>query len=395
MIGDGWDGDPAIRPGEIEDAALDRPRRVAVVTGSRADYGLLRPVMRAIAGHPSLELLTIAAGSHLVLPGLTFRDVKADFEIFDSIPMQAAGRTGRAADVEAIGAGVSRFGRSFERIAPDWVVVLGDRIEAFAAATAGAIGGRALCHIHGGDRAEGVSDESMRHAITKLAHLHCAATERSAERIRRMGERAEMVRVTGSPAIDELGAIEPLDDRVYEELGSPDTVVLFHPIGRHAEEEESAACAILEAVRGRRVVALAPNLDPGRQGIVRALQLSEVRSIEHLPRSRFVGLLKRVAGAGGVLVGNSSAGLIEASALGVRVVDVGDRQAGRETPAGVVHVAREHADAIGSGIRRALAAEIGSAGHPYGDGRAGARIAEALAGIDPLDTGLLRKRCVY
>src|ERR1043165_4317921 len=120
------------------------PLRIAVVTGSRAEYGLLKPVMRAVQARSDLELLVIAAGSHLVLPSLTFRDVKHDFEVADSVPMQVAGKTGRIEDAESVARGIGRFARSFERLAPNWVVVLGDRIEAFAAASAATLGGVAL-----------------------------------------------------------------------------------------------------------------------------------------------------------------------------------------------------------------------------------------------------------
>ncbi len=120
----------------------NRPWRVAVVTGTRAEFGLLKPIMRAIDSHPKLELLVIAAGSHLIQPAETFRDVKAAFDIADSVPMQVAGRTGRYEDAEAVGHGVGRFARSFQRLNLDLVVVLGDRIEPFAAASAAVTGHR-------------------------------------------------------------------------------------------------------------------------------------------------------------------------------------------------------------------------------------------------------------
>ena len=132
MIGDGWASTDEERRRDARPTA-DRPRRIAVVTGTRAEFGLLTPVMHAIKDRADCELLVIAAGSHLVQPGVTFREVKAKFEVADSIPMQTAGKVGRWHDVESLGKGISRFGRSFERIRPDWVVVLGDRIEAFAA----------------------------------------------------------------------------------------------------------------------------------------------------------------------------------------------------------------------------------------------------------------------
>src|SRR5690606_28582303 len=270
MIGDGWTDTNEQRARDARPTP-DRPRRVAVVTGTRAEFGLLAPVMEAVRDRPDCELLVIAAGSHLVAPALTLREVKARFPVADSIPMQTAGKVGRAHDVEALGKGVGRFGRSFDRLRPDWVVVLGDRIEAFAAASAASVGGFAVAHLHGGDRAEGVADEAMRHAITKLAHLHLPATEASAERVRRMGEPDANTIVVGSPAVDGLAAIEPTGDGAFAELGSPRAVVLFHPVGRTDELEEHAAHAVFEALEGVPTLALHPNLDPGRNGIMRAL----------------------------------------------------------------------------------------------------------------------------
>jgi len=372
-----------------------RPLRVAVVTGSRAEFGLLRPVMNAVEAHPQLDLMVIAAGAHLIQPAETFREVKACFDIADSIPMQVAGRTGRYEDAEAVGKGVGRFARSFDRLRPDWIVLLGDRIEPFAAASAAAVMGLAIAHIHGGDRAEGVADESMRHAISKLAHLHFPATQQSAERLIRMGEKPEFVRVVGSPAIDALGAIPPLGDALYAELGSPLVVFLMHPVGRHAEQEEAAAGQVLSALAGERVLALHPNHDPGREGILRAIEHAKVSSRPHLPREHFVGLLERLArDAEGLLVGNSSAGLIEAAALRLPVVDVGPRQNGRERAGNAVH-ALESAQGVREALASARAMDRAKLTHPYGDGRAGERVAEALATTDPGDARVRRKLCTY
>ncbi|TVQ62161.1 MAG: UDP-N-acetylglucosamine 2-epimerase (hydrolyzing) [Phycisphaerales bacterium] len=406
MISQGWSGEePAIRPEHGSPAS--GPRRVAVVTGTRAEFGLLAPVMRAVEAEPRLELAIVASGTHLLPPALTFREVKEAFpdRIADAVPMQTPGRRTRADDVRAVGVGIARFGRSFERLRPDWVLVLGDRIEAFAAASAASIGGYAVAHVHGGDRAEGVADEAMRHAITKLSHLHLAATETSADRLRRMGERAEDVHTVGSPAADGLAGIEPASDAAYDELGRPEIVVLFHPIGRHDEEEELSASNVLEAAcaASERVLALMPNHDAGRTGVARALEAAaapgaspRVRLLEHLPRGQFVALLKRLAGdPRGVLVGNSSSGLIEASVLGLAAVDIGPRQGGRERPGSVVHTPSDHPERIAGAIREARAMDRGRSRHPYGDGQAGARIAALLATADPRDPARLRKRCAY
>jgi len=395
VIGDGWDGDGGERPGP---RVPDGRRHIAVVTGSRAEFGLLRPVMHAVAARPELQLMVIAAGSHLISPALTFRDVKAEFAIADSVPMQLAGRTGRAEDALAVARGVARFTRSFVALAPDWVVVLGDRIEAFAAASAASIGGWALAHLHGGDRAEGIADEAMRHAISKLAHVHLAATEASAERLRRMGERPECVHVIGSPAIDDLAGFPEATDSLASSWDEPDTVVLMHPVGRTAEAEEAAMHALLAAClsAGRRPLVLHPNHDAGRNGIMRAIQASGLRAAEHLPRPSFVGLLKRLARRGGVMVGNSSSGLIEAAALGVPVVDIGARQSGRERTASAVHVALEFEADIARGINAALALPRPAVpDHPYGDGHAGKHAAAILSDTDPRDARLLRKHNTY
>lgn len=393
MIGDGWDDAPSVRPSSEDAGERSDRRRVLVVTGSRAEFGLLRPVMLAIHAQPSLELAVVAAGSHLILPAETFREVKSHFKIADIVPMQVAGKTGRDEDVESVARGIARFGRVFTKLRPDWVVVLGDRIEAFAAAAAASIGGFALAHIHGGDRAEGVADEAMRHAITKLAHLHFAATEQSAERIRKMGERPESVIVSGSPAVDGLAAMPGMDDAAFEALGRPSTVFLMHPVGRAAEVEEADAARVLATIGVDGVLALSPNHDAGRNGIMQALKEWGGRTVDHLPREQFVGLLKRIASERGVFVGNSSAGLIEAAVLGVPVVDIGRRQAGRERPAGVMHIDTP----VETDLVRAISAARTAAAspHPYGDGHAGERIAANLARVDPGTPSLLRKHNSY
>lgn len=396
MIGDGWASTKDERARDAR-ASSENRRRIAVVTGTRADFGLLVPVVEAIRDRSDCELLVIAAGAHLVQPGLTFREVKAKFDVADSIPMQTAGRVGRWHDVESLGKGISRFGRSFERIRPDWVVVLGDRIEAFAAASAASVGGLALAHIHGGDRAEGVADEAMRHAITKLAHLHLPATETSAERIRKMGEPGNAVEVVGSPAIDGLDAIQVMDDAAYQELGSPKFVVLMHPTGRVDEIEEHGTNELLAALGDAPMLALHPNFDPGRDGVMRALLDAQgsVRVRDHLERSVFVSLLKRVAAEGGALVGNSSAGLIEAAAIGCLSVDIGDRQGGRERAAGWTEWAHEDAESVREAVQVVTDVGRSRGDHPFGDGQAGVRIARVLAERDPHVGGLTRKRCVY
>lgn len=387
--------------------------RVAVVTGTRAEFGLLRPVMHAIRKHKRLELLAVAAGAHFLPPARTIREVEAEFDVAARVPMQRtttghshAGKTSRAADAESLGRGVSGFARAFKRLKPDWVVVLGDRIEAFAAASAASIAGIAVCHIHGGDRAEGVADEAMRHAISKLAHLHCAATRQSAERLVKMGEKPGHVHVTGSPALDGLDKIKPMSRAALRELGDPGVVLLMHPAGLASEAEEMLWGAIAgmtarRAARGKGVLWLNPNHDPGREAIIEGILTSlwpdGCTRIAHLPRESFVALLKALARRGGALVGNSSAGLIEAAATGIRVYDLGPRQRGRESHPNVRRL-EDATDALAFWARidrNRSSARPRTASGASRQGRASAQIAALLAQTDPREERLLRKHNAY
>ncbi len=387
------------------------PRRVCVVTGSRAEFGLLTPVLRAIEDHPRLERVVVVCGSHLLAPAYTAREVEAQFPVAARVAMQDPGASAgitRLADAAATGRGTEGLARAFASIAPDWVVVLGDRIEAFAAAAAASIGGIGVAHIHGGDRAEGIADEAMRHAITKLAHLHLAASATSAGRIERMGEPRERIRLVGSPAIDGLDDFPALDDADAAALGDPSCIVLIHPSGLPEERERALVGAVSAAVDGviaGNVLCLAPNHDPGREIVVGELfdrsnrpeSMSRWTAVEHVPRPTFIALLKRLAqNPRGVLVGNSSSGLIEAAAVGLPVVNVGPRQAGRERPDNVTDAPEDRlADlpAIIDAARNASRSRWKP--HPFGDGTAGERIAAALAEIDPRDPGFIRKRNSY
>lgn len=373
---------------------MNTPRRIAVATGSRAEFGLLSPVMRAIGDHPDLDLRVLVAGAHLLAPELTVREVEASFEVAGRIPMQEPGETSRARDAAALGRGVSGFAAWLDAETVDIVLVLGDRIEAFAAAAAASVAGVRVAHMHGGDRAPGIADEAMRHAITKLAHIHLPATEQSAGRIAAMGEDPARIHVVGSPAVDGLAEITAMSNEAFAALGAPEIVVLQHPLGRGVDLEQAVATRVIEACRrAGRVLAIHPNHDPGREGIVTAIRDAGLGECAHLPRPDFVGLLRRAR----LLVGNSSAGLIECAALGVSSVNVGTRQDGRERPDNVLDVPDPAAD-DGAGFDAAIAAGLArrpdAARHPFGDGSAGRRTAAVLAEFNG-DAHPLAKRSTF
>ena len=356
-------------------------RTIAVVTGTRAEFGLLETVMRAIAAHPKLQLRTVVAGMHLVSG--TWRDVRdAGFTIDARVRLQRSGHTGRAADVAGLGRGVAGFGSVFDEMQPDIVLVLGDRIEAMAAATAASVGGFVLAHVHGGDRAEGVADEAMRHAISKLSHLHFPATVQSARRLIRMGEKTDAVFNVGSPAVDGLRSVEPGAE-------TRELIVMQHPIGASDRDEAKWMRQTLKAsasVRGKRMV-MGPNCDPGCAGIQKAIRT--VDTVGHLPRSDFLAAL---AGAR-VIVGNSSAGLIEAAVLKTPCVNIGPRQNGREKPPNVVDCDYGEAS-VARAIHKAMKLDLRRMRHPYGEGHTGRRIADELSHVN-LGPDTTRKRNAY
>ncbi len=360
---------------------MSEPRLIAIVTGTRAEYGLLAPVIRAVRERDGLTLRLIATGMHLVRG--TERYITEDgFTIDARVPMQIKDQLGRAADVRALGRGVTGLGEDFYVHRPDFVVVLGDRIEAFAAAAAAAVGGARVAHIHGGDRAEGIADESIRHAISKMAHVHFAATHQSRMRLIKMGEHESHVFNTGSPAIDTLEHIEPAED-------APQVIVMQHPVGEDDEDERRWMTQTLEATAGMERLVMAPNADAGSEGVREALRRAGVEPVEHMQRDRFLSLLMGAR----VIVGNSSAGLIEASALRTPCVNVGPRQAGREKPTSVVDC-EYGLENVRAAITTAGQLNLAGLRHPYGDGTAGLKIAEQLATLDLKDVPL-RKHNAY
>ena len=364
-------------------------RRVVVVTGSRSEFGLLCSTLDALHAHTGIECALVVAGSHLIGPKPTVHEVQSRYAVDGVVPMQldSEPRT-RGSDAFAFARGVKGFTDVFIDLEPDFVLILGDRIEIFAAASAAGLLGVRVAHVHGGDVAIGVADESMRHATTKLAHLHLPATRVSAERILAMGERPDSVHVVGSPAIDGLDSISALDDERWAALGSPEFLVQMHPIGVSDEFERTQLHSLLESLsRSGRVVVMAPNCDPGSDGIRSAILDSGLPLIEHLPRHEFIGLLRRIS----VLVGNSSAGLLECAAMGVPALDVGDRQAGRERGANVRHVDSVTGPDFDAVLTEIMDAPRPSADTRFGTGRTGSTIAELLARIDPDDLPV-RKR---
>lgn len=372
------------------------------------------PTLRAIASRPSLQLQIVATGMHLSGDhGKTIRSIRKSGWRIDAVApwsgKHLASQTGNAA---------AKLGDVFAKLKTDVVLVVGDRVEAFAAATAGHLCGLVVAHVHGGDRALGQVDDALRHAITKLSHVHFAATAGSAERILKLGEDRWRIHRVGAPGIDGIRetAFPPLEETRKAERGRQNgksqslipalsrkergkfALLVLHPTSGDARVEKSRAEMVLAATRDiafDRVVIVYPNNDPGSGGIIKCWRghARDARLEIHrdVPRNEFLGLMRDAA----VLVGNSSSGIIEAASFGTPVVDIGPRQQGRERSENVTNVPFDPVK-----IRRALEKHW-NGGKPkrftgrnvYGGGAAG-KIAAVLADLQ-IGQALIRKLIAY
>jgi GDP/UDP-N,N'-diacetylbacillosamine 2-epimerase (hydrolysing) len=378
-------------------------RTICVVTGTRADFGLLRGVIEGIAGHDALTLRLLVTGSHLsAAHGETWREIEdagftADAKIDLAIGDDSA--TGIAASMARA---VSGFADAYARLRPDVVVLLGDRYEILAAASAALVACIPVMHLHGGEVTEGAIDDAMRHAITKLSHLHCVATQDAERRVRQLGEQPERVFRVGGLGVDAIRRLSLLSKEALEaSLGFPflarNLLVTFHPVTLEAADSVQQVDALLAALsecEDTRLVITLPNADAGNREIAQRLEAfvathPQARLVASLGQLRYLSCMRLVD----AVVGNSSSGLLEAPSLGVATIDIGDRQAGRPRASSVIHCAPTR-EAIRDALQRAYAPEfratLASTRNPYGDGGAADRIVDLLATQD-LD-GLARKR---
>src|SRR6266850_1921802 len=380
------------------------PRRIEAVTVSRSDYGHLRPVLEGIRRAPDLELVLFVAGMHLDANfGSTAREIEADgFVIAERIAMLEPGDSPEAI-ATSTGRGVEGFARAFARRRPDLVVVLGDRFEMLAAAVAALPFALPVAHIHGGEVSEGAMDNQIRHAITKLAHLHFASAEPHARRIAAMGEEPWRIHTVGAPGLDRLATTEPLSRAALaRELGLPEAgpwlLVTFHPVTLEYRDTAAHIDELLAAIEKTDgfIVITYPNADTSGRLIVERIEEFAGRHPRRCRLARSLGerLYLSLLGHADLMIGNSSSGLIEAPSFGLPVVNVGARQRGRLRGANVIDVEPSREDIL-RGIEAAQApafrARARAAANPYGDGRAAPRIVEVLRAI-PIDARLVQKR---
>jgi UDP-hydrolysing UDP-N-acetyl-D-glucosamine 2-epimerase len=374
-----------------------RKRRVCVVLVDRANYGRMKPVMKAIAGHRDLELQVLAAGT-MVLErfGNAVKVVEQDgFKIVGKIYMELEGST-PATMAKSVGFGIVEFVNEFLRIEPDIVLLIGDRYEALAAAIAAGYMNICIAHIQGGE-VSGSIDESARHAISKFAHFHFPSTNRSAEFLVRMGEDPHTILGVGCPS-SELARLldQDLSDGFVNSKGSgalidmaePFLLVLFHPTTTEYGGERQQMAELLSGLDEvkKQTILLWPNIDAGSDHVSKAIRVFRdqnkpdgwLRTLVNLPPEQYLQVLANAACA----VGNSSSFVRDAGYFGTPVVLVGNRQDGREHDAHLMRVQPARLQII-SAVRYQLTNGRYAPSSLYGDGYVGGRIAQALATLEP------------
>ncbi|HWA70580.1 MAG TPA: UDP-N-acetylglucosamine 2-epimerase [Rhizomicrobium sp.] len=378
-------------------------RKICVVTGTRAEYGLLRWAIQGIEDAPDLTLQLAVTGMHLSPEfGLTWREIERDgFTITRRVEMLLSSDTA-AGVAKSMGMGMIGFADAFQDLKPDLLLVLGDRFEILAAASAAMIARIPIAHISGGEATEGLIDEAIRHSITKMSHLHFVAAEEYRRRVIQLGETPQRVFTVGGLGIDNIKRLQLLDRTALEasldfKLGKRNLLVTFHPV---TLEESSAGdqmgelLAALDSLNDTHIVFTMPNADTeGRVlfDMINAFVASHAnaRAYPSLGQLRYLSCIAQFDG----VVGNSSSGLTEVPSFRKGTVNIGDRQRGRIKAPSVIDCAPRKADilaAIGKLQSSTFQALLEDVRNPYGEGGASEAIVAELRRADL--AGILKKR---
>lgn len=382
-------------------------RKICVVTGTRAEYGLLKPVMEAIKKSKNLNLQVLVTGTHLVPKfGETIKEIKKDGFTISEKAVMTTKKDSPEAMAESIGKGIVGMVKVFKKIKPDIVLVLGDRIEALAASIAAVYMQIAVAHIHGGDSPQAGLDEYTRHAITKISHIHFPATKKSAERIIKMGEDKKRVFIVGAPALgtilkEKLISLQEIAKKYHLILKKPILLVVQHPVTTEVEDAARQIKETLEALKEEKyqTIIIYPNADAGGRKIITIIEKYRkypfFKIYKSLAHRDYLSLMK----ISSVMIGNSSSGIIESPSFKLPVINIGPRQCGRERADNIIDVDYKKED-IKKAIEKALynkkfKDKVRKCKSPYdGEGKAGLRIAKILSTIR-IDKKLFQKKLTY
>jgi len=375
-------------------------RQICVVTSSRADYNLLAPPMRLIRGDASLDLQVIVTGMHLTTEfGFTYRRIEQEgFPVTARVESSLRGDD-VASVTKSIGYGVIGFADVLQRLRPNILMVLGDRYEIFAAAQAGVIARVPIAHLCGGDTVDGAFDEGIRHAITKMAHLHFVTNDIAARRLRQLGENPEHIHMVGNPGLDQIRQVKRMPQHeTFQALGIParahNLLVTFHPETLAMEGSltrlDELLAALGELGSDYSLVFTGPNSDSEGRSFARRMEAFVGEHENAILRTSIGQKLYLSALAHcDAIVGNSSSGIYEAPSLKTPSVNIGDRQNGRMKAESVIDCPAERAE-IARAIMRAISLDCSGVKNPHGDGHSAPRIVEVLK-VLPDPAALLRK----
>jgi UDP-hydrolysing UDP-N-acetyl-D-glucosamine 2-epimerase len=367
-------------------------RTICIITGSRAEYGLLYWLMKEIGEDPNLVLQIIATGMHLSPEfGLTYRVIEEDgFSIDEKVEVLLSGDT-PVSIAKSMGLGIIGFADAFKRLDPDIVVVLGDRYEIFAACAAALPLRKPIAHIHGGEATKGLIDDALRHSITKMAHIHFTSTEQSRNRVIQMGENPKMVFCYGAPGLDNIERLDLLGRQALEEelnfkLGDTNLLVTYHPVtleNNSAELQFRELLASLDHFNGTKLIFTRANADTEGRIINRMIDDYVSRNngraiaFDSLGQCKYLSTLKHVQ----MVIGNSSSGIIEVPSFKIPTVNIGDRQGGREKGQTVIQCDPQKESilrALQKGFSKEFRDTIKQEDNPYGDGQTSPRIKNKL-----------------
>jgi len=377
-------------------------RKVCVITGTRAEYGLLRWVMQGIKNAPELELQIIATGMHLSPEfGLTYKAIEQDgLHIDRKVEMLTSSDTA-VGMAKSMGLGLIGFADAIYELQPDLIVVLGDRFEILAAVTAALCARIPVLHMHGGEVTEGALDESLRHAITKMSHVHCVAIEEYRQRVIQLGERPDQVHCVGGLGVDAIKQTKLLGRTELEatldfKFKEKNLLITFHPAtleDASAGSQMDELLAALEGLHDTGLIFTLPNADVGGRELIAMVKAfvathPNARAYLSLGHQRYLSCMAQCDG----VVGNSSSGLLEAPTLKKGTINIGDRHLGRQQATSVINCRSQRGE-ISAALKMLYSpvfhSSLSGVVNPYGDGGASARVVNIIKALKLDD--LIRK----
>lgn len=377
-------------------------RKICIITGTRAEYGLLRWVMQGIKDCPDFRLQIIASGMHLSPEfGLTYHAIEQDgFKIDRKVEMLISSDT-PVGIAKSMGLGMISFADALFELQPDLIVVLGDRFEIFSAVSAALVARIPVAHLHGGETTEGAFDEALRHSITKMSHLHFVATDSYRQRVIQLGEHPDSVFMVGGLGVDGINNLQLLERGALErelnfKLGPKNLLVTFHPVTLEAHTAEYQLNELLNALaelRDTHLIFTLPNADSGSRKLIDMVQkfVSENQNAcahASLGQLRYLSCMAHVDG----VVGNSSSGLLEAPSFKKGVINIGDRQRGRLQASSIINCEpsfRSIKDALTILYSEEFKLTLDQAISPYGEGGASEKIVNVLKNLSSY--GVIKK----